>query len=138
MTPSTAEDNRIPALRLTVLPREFSVCRLPPDEALPSWVPGLPFWSATRTADELSLVLPADRTPEGWQAEYGWRCLAVQGPLDFSLVGVMARLSTALAAAGVSLFAISTYDTDYLLVRTPDLEKALQALRSAGCSVNSH
>jgi uncharacterized protein len=119
------------SLVLHLLPGRFAVCRLPPDAPLPEARPG-GLWSATRTADELSIVLPEeDRQPE-WKAETGWRCLQVAGPLDFALTGVLASLATPLAEAEVSLFAVSTYDTDYVLVREERLDRAREALESAG------
>ena len=116
-------------LRLTLLPGLFAVCRLPPDQAPPVWLD----WSAdlasvTRTADELSIVCPTDKVPGDLAAERDWRTFKVEGPLDFALVGILAELSGALAEAGVSLFAISTYDTDYLLVRDDKLAEAKDGL----------
>src|SRR5262245_53634988 len=102
-------------LSLSVLPDRLAVCRLPPESALPAPPAGAGLWSVTRTADELSLVLPESACHPDWQAETGWRTFRVDGTLDFSLTGVLASLATPLAAAGVSLFAISTYDTDYVL-----------------------
>lgn len=81
------------------------------------------------------MVCPEADVPSGVLAEAGWRCLKVQGPLDFALVGVMASLTGPLAAAGVSLFALSTYDTDYLLVKAGNLAQAVDALESAGHTV---
>ena len=117
-------------LTLSLRPGLFAVCRLAPDQALPAWLD----WSAdlasvTRTADELSIVCPTDQVPDGVTAERDWRAFKVEGPLDFALIGILAELSGALAKAGVSLFALSTYDTDYLLVRSADLAGAADALR---------
>ena len=120
------------SLTLALLPDRLAVCRLPPDAPLPPEPPGGPLWSVTRTPHELSLVVAEDAVRDGWKAERGWCCLAVEGPLDFSLVGIMASLSAPLAEAGVSLFAVSTYDTDYVLVREESLERAIGALRDAG------
>ncbi|HEY7848912.1 MAG TPA: ACT domain-containing protein, partial [Ktedonobacterales bacterium] len=86
--------------------------------------------------DELSLVLPEASAPEGATTEAGWRALRVAGPLDFALIGVLASLAEPLAQAGVSIFAISTYDTDYLLVREVALTEALTALRAAGHTIS--
>jgi hypothetical protein len=91
--------------------------------------------SITHSGDELSVVCPEERAPEGITAARGWRCLRVVGPLDFALVGILAALAVPLAAAGVSIFAVSTYDTDYLLVPGQDLETAIQALAVAGHTV---
>jgi uncharacterized protein len=122
-------------LSLSVLPDRLAICRLPPESALPEPPAGGGLWSVTRTADELSLVLPESARRPDWQAETGWRSFVVDGTLDFSLTGVMASLATPLAEAGVSLFAISTYDTDYLLVREKDLERATAVLAAAGHTV---
>ena len=101
---------------------------------MPAWATG-PFVSVTRTADELSVVCPEDVVPSEVRAERGWRCLRVAGTLDFSMAGVLAALVGPLAAAGVSVFAVSTFDTDYLLVKDQDLRRAVDVLRNAGHAV---
>lgn len=123
-------------LTLALLPELFAVCRLQPQAPLPDWVAG-PFFSVTRTADELSIVCLQALLPAEVQAERNWRCLKVLGPLDFSLVGILASLSAALAEARISLFALSTFDTDYLLVKSAALQPALLALQRAGHSVSA-
>jgi len=77
-------------------------------------------------------VLPEESVRVDWQAEKGWRCLKLHGPLDFSLTGILAALATPLAEAGISIFAISTYDTDYILVRDKDLARARSVLAECG------
>jgi uncharacterized protein len=119
-------------LTLTVTPWTLAIVRRETGEAIPPWLGELAFFAVARTPDELSLVLPEERVPAGWRAEGGWACLAVAGPLDFALTGVLASLVAPLAAAGVSVFALSTYDTDYLLVRCRELPAAVAALRRAG------
>lgn len=89
----------------------------------------------TRTADELSIVLPEEARRPEWQAETGWRALRVEGTLDFALTGILASLAAPLARAGVSLFAVSTFDTDYVLIRERDLETAKAALAADGHTV---
>jgi len=106
--------------------------RLAADSPLPLWAIEGEFFSVTRTSHELSIVCLAGRIPDGVAAETGWRALKVKGPFALSEVGVLAALSTTLAAAKVSLFAISTFDTDYLLVSEKQLDAAIAALRSAG------
>ncbi|MBL8795351.1 MAG: ACT domain-containing protein [Planctomycetia bacterium] len=88
-------------------------------------------FSITRTPDELSIVCEESLVPEGVTCERSWRCLRVAGTMSFSMVGVLASLVQPLATAGVSAFAVSTFDTDYILVKETDLEKARQALREA-------
>lgn len=122
----------IPGIPLTVLPGELAVCRLPPDAPFPPWADGPGFLSLTRTAEELSVVCPADHVPAGVQAVAPWRALKVAGPLDFALTGILAALARPLADAGISLFAVATYDTDYLLVKAETLDAAVAALRGAG------
>ena len=99
---------------------------------IPDWLSRRPFWSVTRTGEELSIVLPEENVPGDWKAEKGWCCLKVHGPLDFSLTGILASLATPLAEAGISIFAISTYDTDYVLVRDKDLARAKNVLAECG------
>ena len=120
-------------LDLQVLDGPFVVCRLAADAPLPAWAdaPGT-LVAITRTAEELSVVCPAANAPAGVRQEGPWRALRVAGPLDFTWVGILAALSACLAASGVSLFAISTFDTDYLLVKAEDLPAALSALTGAG------
>ncbi|HEY0152337.1 MAG TPA: ACT domain-containing protein [Longimicrobium sp.] len=119
-------------LRLTILPEALAVCRLAAGDAFPPWLPAHPFLSVTRTSDELSVVCTQDAVPAGVRFEPGWRALAVAGPLDFGLTGVLASIASPLAAAGISIFAISTFDTDYVLVKAERLDDAVEALRRAG------
>lgn len=123
-------------MRLTALEESFAICKLPPDAGVPEWAARGPFSSVTRTADELSLVAVGSAVPEGVEHEPGWRCLKVEGPLDFSLVGILASLAAPLAEAGISLFAVSTFDTDYLLVKAERFEDAQRALERAGHAVD--
>ncbi|MFL6275868.1 MAG: ACT domain-containing protein [Blastocatellia bacterium] len=121
--------------KLTLLPDKLAICRLSPDAAIPRWALGSDFYSITRTADELSIVCHQTDIPDDVQSEGDWRCLKVHGPLAFSMVGVMASLTAPLAAAGISIFVISTFDTDYLLVKQAHLESAIAALSTAGHSI---
>ena len=121
------------ALRLAVLPGEFSVWRLAADAQLPSLESGS-FLSMTRTQDELSVVSLSADVPAGAKAEIGWRCLKVEGPLSFETTGVLAELSAPLARAKIPIFVVSTYDTDYLLVKAADLDRACTTLRDEGHS----
>ncbi len=120
------------ALTLIVMPQRLAICRLGPAEELPAAVLGAPFWSATHTAEELSLVIPENFVPEGYRCERGWRAFQVAGPLDLALTGVLSALASPLAQANISLFALPTFDTDYVLVRERDLDRAIVALSQAG------
>ena len=122
-------------LTLILLPERFAVCRLAPDAPIPPLPLRASLVAMTLTAEELSLVLPETATPEGVKVEGGWRALRVAGVLDFSLTGVLASLAAPLAQAGVSIFAVSTYDTDYLLVRESDLEHTIGTLVGVGYEV---
>lgn len=119
-------------LVLRVLGERLAVCRLPAGSPMPDWARSGVLTAVTRTADETSVVCAASVVPEGTTDETGWRALQVAGPLDFGLTGVLAALATPLAEAGVSIFAISTYDTDYVLVREEALEDATGALEAVG------
>ena len=120
---------------LELLPARYVVCRLAADAEAPAIGGG--FFSITRTRDELSVVCEESVAPEHAKCERGWRALKVAGPLEFSLTGVLAAIAVPLAAAGVSIFAISTFDTDYVLVKDDALETALEVLRRAGHRVGS-
>ncbi len=122
-------------LHLVPLPDLLAVCRLDCNSPIPPWTISAPFFSITRTADELSVVCPQDLIPDGVRCERGWRCLRVAGTMDFSMIGVVASLVEPLAHAGISVFVISTFETDYLLVKESNFEAALSALRSAGHEV---
>ena len=103
--------------KLELLPEVYAVCRLDKDAPVPDWAAGGLFSSITRTAHELSVVCADAHVAVGVKKEGGWRVLMVEGPLDFSLTGVLASLTGPLAREGISVFALSTYDTDYLLVK---------------------
>ena len=130
------EKKEMPTVFLTLVDGRFAVCRFDPQEARPAWVSEADFSSVTRTAEELSIVCRENLVPEDVMREAGWACLKVEGPLDFSLTGVLASLAGPLAEAGISIFAVSTFDTDYLLVKAHDLEDAAVALRQAGHTVS--
>jgi hypothetical protein len=122
-------------LKLSLLPGNFAVCRLEPEAVIPDWALAGDLVSMTRTSDEFSVVCPEAQVPEAVLAEKGWRCLKIQGPLPFSMTGVLASLVNPLAQAGISLFAFSTYDTDYVLVKESALDRAQTALIQAGHSL---
>jgi len=125
--PSQKQAN--PALRLAAMPGRYCVARLGPKAAMPADIfAGDGFVSVTRTDDELSLVYPEGKPLSVDQCESGWIGFRVEGVLDFALVGILAKLSGALAEAGVSLYALSTYDTDYLFIKADQEEAARIAL----------
>jgi len=122
-------------LTLQALDLDLMVCKLDRKAAIPDWATGRGFFSVTRTADELSIVCAERDLPAGVKCERGWKGLKVEGPLDFSLTGILVSLAKPLADAGISIFAISTHDTDYLLVKAEDLEPAKRALTAAGHAI---
>ncbi|MFI5059402.1 MAG: ACT domain-containing protein [Candidatus Acidiferrales bacterium] len=119
-------------LELSLLPERFAISRLASNAPFPDWVTQGAFYSVTRTSDELSIVAEESSVPAGTLSETGWRVLKVQGPFVLSEVGVLASLASPLAAARVSLFVVSTFDTDYLLVTQEQLASAIAALDRAG------
>jgi uncharacterized protein len=109
----------------------WAVCRLAADAEIPSWI-GAGFTSVTRTPHELSIVCPQEGVPADVQTERDWACLQLQGPFAFTLTGVLASFLQPLAEARVPIFALSTYDTDWVLIPAARLDDALCALASAG------
>jgi len=116
------------ALTMKLMKGLYGVCRLNRDEAIPEWVFQSSFYSITKTLDELSVVCSQDNIPDEIKCEKDWRILRVEGPLDFSLIGILSSISTTLANKGISIFAISTYDTDYILVKDKNIDTAINAL----------
>ena len=123
-------------MQLYVLDELYAVVRLDPDGPLPLWAQRGHFRSVTRTDTEMSIVCREEDVPADSSAERGWVCFQVAGPLDFSLTGVVASLVTPLADEGIPLFVLSTFETDYLLVREHDLHRSVEALTNAGHSVD--
>lgn len=128
-------------LEMMILDASYAVCKLPAQAMIPMWLLNESMVSVTRTSEELSVVcdqeLIGDHIDElGQMLVYkDWKCLKVKGPLDFSLVGILSEISQILAKAHVSIFAISTFDTDYILVQNENLEKAIEALRAQDISI---
>jgi hypothetical protein len=118
--------------RLSLIRGRFALVRLPARVPLPAWASSGPFQSVTRTSKELSIVCRERSVPAGVRREVGFRCLEVEGPFEFDAVGVLAALAAPLARARVPILAVSTFDTDYLLLREVHLAAALRALRRAG------
>jgi hypothetical protein len=122
-------------MTLNQVPGVFSVGRYSPEQVIAS-LTSRNFCAVTRSPTEVTIVTESDLLPPGHSArEDGWTCLQVDGILDFSLTGILAQISGALAGAEISLFAVSTFDTDYILVKEATLEKAKSALRAAGIAV---
>ena len=123
-------------LNLRLLPDRLSVCRLPAGSGLPDWALSGNFCSVTWTDEETSVVSAESTVPAGVESEQGWRALTVVGPLDFGMTGILASLTRSLADARISIFAVSTFDTDYILVRDSMLDRAIQALAVCGHRVS--
>ncbi len=123
--------------RLREIPESFAVCKLSPGDPIPHWAISGKTWSVSQTPTELSIVCPQKDLPEGILAVRPWRALQVVGPLSFEMVGVLSALTLTLADAGVSIFAISTYDTDLILVREESFHVACQALIAAGNTIET-
>lgn len=122
-------------MKLRLIEGQFSVARYAPDAHL-TGLYTREFCSITRTKNEVTVVCESDLLPPGMQKrEDGWVCLEVEGILDFSLTGILDKITHPLANAEVSIFAVSTFDTDYVLVKREFLEKARTALRASGVSI---
>ena len=119
---------------MTPLDGTFAVCRLEPAAPLPSWPRGA-FVSITRTPDELSIVCDESSVPDDVRAERDWCALRVEGPIPFEVTGVAAAITAPLGAAGISVFLIATFDTDYLLVKSEVFGRAAEVLRASGIEV---
>ena len=122
-------------MTLDLLPGRLAVCRLAPGTPLAPWMGEGGVSSISRTTAELSVVCAESSVPEGVRVEAGWRALALRGPIDFALTGVLVQILQPLAEAGVGIFALSTYDTDLVLVKEVQLADAVAALRDAGLEV---
>jgi hypothetical protein len=124
------------SLTLHVRPDRLAIVQLDAYAAPPEWIPDKGLTSITWTEDETSIVCPEDAVPEEMSiVSRRWRALEVEGPLDLEQVGVLADLAQPLAAAGISIYVLSTYNTDYLLVRDYELDKAVAVLGEAGHNV---
>ena len=113
---------------------DWAVCRLNSATPIPSWAEGPGFLSITRTQEELSIVCLSQRVPDGVRHQPGWACLELAGPFAFNLTGVLAAFLNPLAEAEVPIFALSTFDTDWVLIPAEELPTALAALSAAGHS----
>src|SRR4029078_11017114 len=126
-------------LTLVVLTDRYAICRLEPKAVVPEWCTRTSgkFVSISRTSDELSIVCLEADLPSGVTSEAGWRILKGEVPLDFALPGIMASLAEPLADAGVPIFPIATYDTDYILIKEMHFETAIRALTGYGHAVRA-
>jgi hypothetical protein len=122
----------IPSLSLLVVPGRYAICRLDLSAPFPPWPVAGELFAVARTKDEMSVVCPEETVPPGTHCEIGWRCFRVAGAIPFSAVGILADLTTALAEARISVFALSTFDTDCLLVRDTEFSTACEVLRGRG------
>jgi uncharacterized protein len=113
----------------------YGVCRLDKDDKIPEWAYEGGLFSITKTEEELSILCLQESIPTGVKFEGDWRILKIEGPLDFSLVGILSKISGILALHNISIFAISTYDTDYILVKENNINTAVKALRGQGYEI---
>ncbi len=123
-------------IRLSEMAGRFAICRLDSTAEIPAWAVREGFYSITRTSDELSIICAQENVPAGVVCESGWRCLKVEGPLNFGLVGVLASIAGPLAEAGVSIFALGTYDTDYILIKEARFDEAISVLAAKGHQIS--
>ena len=119
-------------LVLSVLSETFTIHKFLPDVSIPEEILKSNYYTVSKTENELSVVCSELIEVQSLQSSKGWKCIKVKGPLDFNLTGILAGISDILAQANISIFAISTFDTDYILVRTHDLSSATTKLRQAG------
>ncbi|MCS7067020.1 MAG: ACT domain-containing protein [Meiothermus sp.] len=124
-------------LNLHVLEDLYAVCQLEATASIPAWALGEGFLSISRSEEELTVVCLQNRVPPEVKAERNWRCLGLAGPFDFALTGILASVLNPLAKAGVGIFAVSTYNTDYVLLKHHQLEQAVAALEQAGHVVHA-
>ncbi len=122
----------------STLKASYSIVQLAP-QAFPSWVTNAgPFVSITLSSDELSIVCVSHAVPNGVVADHGWRCIKLRGPFAFDQVGILASIANPLAAKSIAIFAMSTFDTDYILIKEANLQSAIHALRDAGHDYAGH
>lgn len=123
------------ALTLSEINGRFAVCRMDPALKIPDWALEGSFFCVTKTDAELSIVCLEELVCADVRCERGWRCLKLDGPFSFSLTGILASVLDPLARAEVSIFAISTFDTDYVFVKDQQFQSAVNALSGAGHSI---
>jgi hypothetical protein len=124
-----------PKIELRQLSEDYAICKLGPTSAIPEWADGEGFVSISRTDEELSIVCRAERVPAEIHASAGWRCLQFVGPFAFDETGIALSVIRPLSESGIGIFLVSTFDTDYLLIRERDMEAARATLLRAGHSL---
>lgn len=122
-------------IKLVLIKEIFAIAQLEKGSSFPDWVINAGLWSITKTNDEISIVCPQDVVPTEVKREKDWCCLKVDDVLDFSLVGILASLTLPLAQEGISIFALSTYNTDYLFIKDKDINKAIAVLTKHGFEI---
>ncbi len=119
-------------LKFRVLPGLYAIVRLNADALVPDWATEAGFISITRTADEVSIVCPSDNLPGDVTTQHHWQCLKLEGPFPFSLTGILLSFIEPLSTNKIPIFAISTYDTDYVLIQEEYAKSAFEALSASG------
>ncbi len=132
MTRESSDNLQPHQLKFRWLPGPYAIVRLAPDTPVPDWATRGDFTSITRTPDELSIVCPADNLPPDVHSPHRWICLKLEGPFPFELTGVLLSFIEPLSKSDIPIFAISTFDTDYILVQESDPDRALDVLHHAG------
>lgn len=124
-------------LTLTLLKQTCAVCQLPPDHPIPTATRVGELHAVLCAPDEITVVCASEAAPSNAKIEDGWRALKLEGPFPFHLTGILRSVLEPLQAAGVSIFALSTFNTDYVLIAAKNLDRAVHALRAAGFAVNT-
>jgi len=122
-------------LQLSLLKDKYGICTLPNNAPIPDWALTQSLASITRTEKELTIVCRREILPSQYQSDLNWRCFKIDGSFDLNQIGVISSISSPLADAGISIYVISTYDTDYFLIQEQDLEKTISVLSSSGHAI---
>jgi hypothetical protein len=119
-------------LQLSLLKDKYGICTLPNTAPIPDWALTQSLASITRTEKELTIVCRLEILPSQYQSGLNWRCFKIDGSFDLNQIGVISSISSPLADAGISIYVISTYDTDYFLIKEQNLEKTISVLSNSG------
>ena len=122
-------------MKLKLLKPTYSICKLSPDNEVPSWALTSSTFFLSKTSDELSIICPATEIPSEVKVSNGWRCIRVDGDLEFDEIGVVTTVSSPIANKGISLFLVSTHDRDYVLIHKDDLDNAISEYEKKGFSI---